>query len=55
MENYRGGLFSETAQSRFAARAMTESFQDFVAVIISWLREQNEFDPVAAELDFDKR
>ncbi|HTX21579.1 MAG TPA: PD-(D/E)XK nuclease family protein [Candidatus Aquilonibacter sp.] len=51
-ENYRGGLLSETAQSRFAARALTESLQDFVAVTVAWLREQNEFDPVAAELDF---
>ncbi|HEY1662070.1 MAG TPA: PD-(D/E)XK nuclease family protein [Verrucomicrobiae bacterium] len=50
--DYRSGLLNETAQSRFAARAITESLQDFVAVTISWLREQNEFDPVAAELDF---
>ena len=51
-ENFRGGLLSETAQSRFAARAMTESLQDFIEVTIVWLRGQNEFDPVAAELDF---
>jgi ATP-dependent helicase/nuclease subunit B len=51
-ENFRGGLLSETAQSRFAARAMTESLQDFVAVTVAWLRGQNEFDPVAAELGF---
>ncbi len=49
---YRSGLLNETARSRFAARAMTESLQDFVAVTVSWLREQNEFDPVAAELGF---
>jgi ATP-dependent helicase/nuclease subunit B len=53
--NFRNGLLSETAQSRFAARAMTESLQDFVAVSIAWLREQNEFDPVAAELDFGSK
>ncbi|HSY09410.1 MAG TPA: PD-(D/E)XK nuclease family protein, partial [Candidatus Dormibacteraeota bacterium] len=51
-ENFRGGLLSETAQSRFAAQAMTESLQDFVAVTVVWLRGQNEFDPVAAELGF---
>jgi ATP-dependent helicase/nuclease subunit B len=51
-QNFRSGLLSETAQSRFAARAMTESLQDFVAVSVAWLCEQNEFDPVAAELDF---
>jgi ATP-dependent helicase/nuclease subunit B len=53
--NFRGGLLSETAQSRFAARAMTESLQNFVAVSVAWLREQNEFDPVAAELDFGSK
>lgn len=52
IEDYRSGLLNETAQSRFAARAMTESLQDFAAVTVSWLREQNEFDPFAAELDF---
>jgi len=51
-QNYRGGLLSETAQSRFAARAMKESLQTFVEVTVDWLREQNKFDPVAAELDF---
>jgi ATP-dependent helicase/nuclease subunit B len=51
-EHYRQGLLQETAQSRFAARAMTGSLQDFVAVTIDWLRGQNEFDPVAAELGF---
>jgi ATP-dependent helicase/nuclease subunit B len=51
-ENFRSGLLRETAQSLFAARAMTGALQDFVAVSIAWLREQNEFDPVAAELDF---
>jgi ATP-dependent helicase/nuclease subunit B len=31
---------------------MTESLQDFIAVIVTWMRGQYEFDPVAAELDF---
>jgi len=51
-ENYRDGLLRDTAESRFTARALAESLQDFVAVIVAWLRGQNEFDPVAAELDF---
>ncbi len=51
-ENFRGGLMRDTAQTQFEARAMTESLQDFIAVVVTWLREQNEFDPVAAELDF---
>jgi ATP-dependent helicase/nuclease subunit B len=54
-ENYRDGLLRDTAESRFAARALTESLQDFVAVIVAWLREQNEFDPAAAELEFDNK
>ena len=54
-ENYRDGLLSDTAESRFAARALAESLQDFVAVIVAWLRGQNEFDPSAAELEFDNQ
>ena len=55
IEEYRLGLFNETAQSRFAARALAESLQDFVAVTVTWLREQNEFEPVAAELSFGSK
>ncbi len=51
-ENFRSGLLRDTAQTRFEARAMTESLQDFIEVVVAWLREQNEFDPAAAELDF---
>ena len=52
MENFRGGLLRDSAETKFAARAMTASLQDFVEVIVSWMRNQYEFDPVAAELDF---
>jgi ATP-dependent helicase/nuclease subunit B len=55
LENYRSGLLNETAQSRFAARAMTGALQDFVAVTVSWLREQNQFDPVVSELGFGSK
>ncbi|MGH7951522.1 MAG: PD-(D/E)XK nuclease family protein [Limisphaerales bacterium] len=51
-ENFRGGLLRDSARTKFEARALTESLQDFAAVSVAWLREQNEFDPVAAELDF---
>ena len=51
-ENFRGGLMRDTAQTRFETRAMTESLQDFIAVIVPWMRGQYEFDPAAAELDF---
>ena len=42
-EHYRDGLLRDTAESRFAARALAESLQDFVEVIVTWMREQNEF------------
>jgi len=42
----------DTAQTRFEARAMSDSLQEFIEVVVTWLREQNEFDPAAAELDF---
>ena len=50
--DFRGGLFRDTPQTQFAARAMAESLQNFVEVIVSWMREQYEFDPVAVEWDF---
>ncbi|HEX7619327.1 MAG TPA: PD-(D/E)XK nuclease family protein [Verrucomicrobiae bacterium] len=51
-EDFRGGLMRDTAQTRFETRAMTESLQDFIVVIVTWMRGQYEFDPAAAELDF---
>jgi ATP-dependent helicase/nuclease subunit B len=50
--NFRGGLLRDSAETKFAARAMTASLQDFVEVIVSWMRNQYEFDPATAELDF---
>ena len=52
VENFRAGLMRDTAQARFEARAMAESLQDFIAVIVTWMRGQYEYDPAAAELDF---
>ena len=54
-EHFRDGLFRDSAETIFAARALAESLQDFVAVIVAWLREQNDFDPAAAELAFDNK
>jgi len=51
-ENFRGGLLQDTAQTQFEGRVMAESLQDFIEVVVTWLREQDEFDPAAAELDF---
>jgi ATP-dependent helicase/nuclease subunit B len=55
MESHRDGLFRDSAESAFAARAMAASLQDFVEVIVGWMRGQYEFDPVAAELGFGGR
>ncbi|MDE3068740.1 MAG: PD-(D/E)XK nuclease family protein [Verrucomicrobiota bacterium] len=51
-EDYRGGLLRDSAQTRFEARALAGALQDFVEVLVSWMRAQYEFDPAAAELDF---
>ncbi|MDD5138724.1 MAG: PD-(D/E)XK nuclease family protein [Verrucomicrobiales bacterium] len=51
-EHFRDGLFRDSAATVFAARALAESLQDFVAVIVTWMRTQYEFDPAAAELGF---
>lgn len=55
MQDFRHGLFQDSAGTLFAARAMTAALQDFVEVIVGWMREQYEFDPVAAELGFGGR
>ena len=53
--DYRDGLLHASEQSRFTARVLAESLQDFVEVIVDWMRGQYEFDPAAAELDFGGR
>lgn len=50
--SYRDGLLQATEESRFLARIMTESLQNFVETIVGWMREQYRFDPVAVELPF---
>jgi ATP-dependent helicase/nuclease subunit B len=50
--DYHGGLLRADDQNRFAARALTESLQDFVEVLVAWMRGQYQFDPAAAELEF---
>jgi ATP-dependent helicase/nuclease subunit B len=54
-EHFRDGHFRDSAENIFTARVLAESLQDFVAVIVSWFRGQNEFDPAAAELEFDNK
>ncbi|MEJ0090481.1 MAG: PD-(D/E)XK nuclease family protein [Limisphaerales bacterium] len=52
MEHFRDGLFRDSAATVFAARTLAESLQNFVAVIVTWMRRQYEFDPAEAELGF---
>ena len=52
MEHFRDGLFRDSAETLFAARSLAAALQDFVEVIVGWMRGQYEFDPAAAELGF---
>lgn len=52
IEHFHAGLLRESAETVFAARTMSAALQDFIEMIITWNREQYEFDPVAAELGF---
>jgi ATP-dependent helicase/nuclease subunit B len=50
--SFQGGLLQATEESRFMARMLTESLQDFVETLVGWMRKQYEFDPAAVELPF---
>ena len=50
--SFQDGLLQATEESRFTARMLTESLQDFVETLIGWMRKQYEFDPAAVELPF---
>jgi ATP-dependent helicase/nuclease subunit B len=52
MEHFRDGLFRDSAETFFAASSLAAALQDFVEVIVGWMRGQHEFDPAAAELGF---
>ncbi len=49
---FREGLLQSDEQTRFMARAMTESLQDFVEILVTWMNQQYRFDPVRVELPF---
>ena len=49
---YRDGLLHTDDRSRFAARMLTAALQDFVETLVTWMREQYEFDPAKAEVGF---
>src|SRR5205085_3284572 len=52
MGTYREGLLQSSDATRFTGRIMAESLQDFVEVIVGWMRQQYELDPAAVELAF---
>jgi ATP-dependent helicase/nuclease subunit B len=52
MASYREGLLEATEETRFMARILTESLEDFVETLVGWMRHQYLFDPVAVELPF---
>ena len=45
MASYRDGLLQASEESRFMARILTESLQDFVETLVGWMRQQYRFDP----------
>lgn len=49
---FREGLFAVSEQTRFTARLLTGALEDFVEVLVGWMRGQYAFDPVAVELAF---
>ncbi len=51
LPQFHDGLMAANAQSRFAARAVAESLQDFVAATVEWMASY-EFDPQESELGF---
>jgi ATP-dependent helicase/nuclease subunit B len=52
MEHFRHGLLRDSAESAFSARTMAAALQDFIEVIVTWMREQYDFDPAQVELGF---
>ena len=48
---FEEGLLAADAPSRFAARTMAASLEDFVAAMVEWM-SQYEFEPSAAEVEF---
>ncbi len=48
---FRDGLLAANAQTRFAARAVTASLQEYVAATVAWM-DYYQFDPCEVELGF---
>jgi ATP-dependent helicase/nuclease subunit B len=52
MADYRDGLLQSSDETKFTARVLIESLQDFVETLVDWMARQYAFDPVAVELPF---
>ncbi len=50
-QTYHHGLFANSARERFSVRQLSLALQDFIEVIVGWMR-QYQFNPEAAELRF---
>ncbi len=46
------GLFQAEDRNLFTARSLTLALQDFIEIVVGWMRGGCRFDPVAAELAF---
>ena len=52
LASYRDGLLQASEQSRFMARLLSESLEEFVETLVGWMRQQYQFDPIEVELAF---
>lgn len=46
------GVFRADKRSQFVARSLTRAIESFIETTVAWMRDRNDFDPVAAELRF---
>lgn len=53
--SYRDGLLESNEKTRFMARLLTETLQDFVETLTGWMAGQYQFDPVEVELPFGSK
>jgi ATP-dependent helicase/nuclease subunit B len=49
---YREGLLQSSEEARFTGERLTESLENFVEVLVGWMRDQYLFEPVKVELPF---
>ncbi len=52
LPGYRDGLLQSSDETKFTARILIESLQNFVETLVGWMAQQYQFDPVAVEIPF---